>query len=160
MDPASSILIFSESIYFLDIVEIAFENMDDPVPVVRYDGRAEAHVRGRVLEQFKEPTTTTTTKVMLITRAAGGIALNIATANCVIICEPWWKRSLEIQAYKRAWRQGQTRPVSVVYLKAEDCDVEALKARTRDRKNKHNTKIMEMITRKDGVRPKVPRVIR
>ena len=78
--------------------------------------------------------------------------MNIVTANKVIIYGPWWKVELEQQAIKRTHRPGQTRAVEVVKLKA-DSDMDQYRARVRDKKHKHNSKIVEAIIREDGVIP-------
>ena len=44
---------------------------------------------------------------------SGGTGLNIQTASVVIICEPQYKPSTEMQAISRAYRMGQTRNVIV-----------------------------------------------
>ena len=44
---------------------------------------------------------------------SGGTGLNIQTASVVVICEPQYKPSTEMQAISRAYRMGQTRNVIV-----------------------------------------------
>lgn len=53
------------------------------------------------------------TKVMFISLKAGGVGLNIVSADYVIILNPWWNPAAEQQAYGRAHRIGQTRSVTV-----------------------------------------------
>jgi SNF2 family DNA or RNA helicase len=152
IDPACSVLIFDESVYFLDIVQIAFENMYDPVDCLRYDGREIPEKRTAILQEFEKAAGA---KVLLISRAAGGIGLNITAANVVILCGPWWKSEWEQQAIKRAHRPGQTREVLAIKMEADNCALEAYKVGVRDKKNRHNSQIVRHITRKDGVVPKV-----
>ena len=52
---------------------------------------------------------------------AGGVGLNIQAASVVVLAEPQWKPSTEEQAIARCHRMGQTRPVQVHRLLAEDC---------------------------------------
>ncbi len=52
-------------------------------------------------------------KVMLISLKAGGVGLNLVSADYVIILNPWWNPAAEQQAYGRAHRIGQTRSVTV-----------------------------------------------
>ncbi len=152
IDPACSVLIFDESVYFLDIVQIAFENMYDPVDCLRYDGREIPEKRAAMLQTFGKATGA---KVLLISRATGGVGLNITAANVVILCGPWWKKEWELQAIKRAHRPGQMREVVAIRLEADNCEVEAYKAGVRDKKSRHNSMIVQHITRKDGIVPKV-----
>ena len=146
-DPHGSVVIFSESIYFLDIVEIALANTEDPVQVLRYDGRTPTHSRDEVLRQFEASTWAT---ALLMTRGAGGIGLNITSASNVILCEPWWKKSQEEQAMKRVYRQGQRKVVTVVSVKAQDCDAETYKSKKRDHKDRHNREVLRRLTGNDG----------
>ncbi|KAF4629929.1 hypothetical protein G7Y89_g8210 [Cudoniella acicularis] len=152
IDPECGVLIFDESVYFLDIVQIAFANMYDPVECMRYDGRETSERRAATLEEFKKAPGP---KVLLISRAVGGVGLNITAANVVILCGPWWKSEREKQAIKLSHRVGQTREVYAFRVMANCCGVEAYKAGVRDKKDKHNSKIISHITRKDGDLPLV-----
>lgn len=51
---------------------------------------------------------------------AGGVGLNIQAASVVILTEPQWKPSTEVQAIARAHRMGQVRTVQVHRLLAKD----------------------------------------
>lgn len=152
LDPSCSVIIFDESVYFLDIVQIAFAAMYEPVECLRYDGRETPVKRGEILTEFQKADGF---KVLLMSRAVGGLGLNIVCANVVILCGPWWKKEWEEQAMKRAYRPGQKRPVTFVRLFADGCDAEKYKAKVRDRKHKFNTKVVQAITRGDDERPQV-----
>jgi len=51
---------------------------------------------------------------------AGGVGLNMQAASVVILTEPQWKPSSEVQAIARCHRMGQIRPVDVHRLLAKD----------------------------------------
>ncbi|OZE96548.1 DEAD/DEAH box helicase [Rhodococcoides fascians] len=51
---------------------------------------------------------------------AGGVGLNVQAASVVILTEPQWKPSTEVQAIARAHRMGQVRTVQVHRLLAKD----------------------------------------
>ena len=51
---------------------------------------------------------------------AGGVGMNMQAASVVVLCEPQWKPSTEVQAIARCHRMGQTRPVRVHRLLAMD----------------------------------------
>ncbi|MBY6414102.1 DEAD/DEAH box helicase [Rhodococcus sp. BP-252] len=51
---------------------------------------------------------------------AGGVGLNIQAASVVILTEPQWKPSTEVQAIARTHRMGQVRTVQVHRLLAKD----------------------------------------
>jgi SNF2 family DNA or RNA helicase len=59
-------------------------------------------------------------KVLVAQVQAGGVGLNIQSANVVIFCEPQIKPSLEAQAVSRAYRMGQVRNVHVHRLLCTD----------------------------------------
>ena len=61
-------------------------------------------------------TKSTKYNVLLSQIEAGGVGLNIQTANIVILCEPQWKPSTEQQAISRVYRMGQTKDVIVYRL--------------------------------------------
>ena len=57
---------------------------------------------------------------MLISLRAGGTGLNLTSADHVFLLDPWWNPAVEDQAADRAHRIGQTRPVVVHRLVAQD----------------------------------------
>jgi non-specific serine/threonine protein kinase len=59
-------------------------------------------------------------KVMLITVKAGGVGLNLTSANYVLILDPWWNPFPEEQAIARAHRIGQQRKVTVIRFISKD----------------------------------------
>ena len=58
--------------------------------------------------------------LMLISLKAGGVGLNLTAADYVVLFDPWWNPAVENQAADRAYRIGQTKPVFVYKLIAED----------------------------------------
>lgn len=58
--------------------------------------------------------------LFLISLKAGGTGLNLASADYVIHMDPWWNPAVENQATDRAHRIGQTKPVFVYRLVAEN----------------------------------------
>jgi hypothetical protein len=54
--------------------------------------------------------------VFLISTRSGGVGLNITSANKVVIVDPNWNPSYDLQAQDRAYRIGQTRDVEVFRL--------------------------------------------
>jgi len=45
--------------------------------------------------------------ILLSSTLAGGVGLNLAVANKVLIADPWWNESIDYQAFMRAYRFGQ-----------------------------------------------------
>lgn len=56
--------------------------------------------------------------IFLISIKAGGVGLNLVSAQDVIIYDPWWNPFVEQQAVDRAYRIGQDKPVTVFKLVA------------------------------------------
>jgi superfamily II DNA or RNA helicase len=54
--------------------------------------------------------------IFLISLKAGGVGLNLTTADTVIHYDPWWNPAVENQATDRAHRLGQTKKVFVYKL--------------------------------------------
>ncbi|KAF8829135.1 hypothetical protein HHX47_DHR3000519 [Lentinula edodes] len=71
--------------------------------------------------------------VMLISLKAGAFGLNLTVANNVYLMDPWWQEGIESQAIDRVNRIGQTKPVHVYQLIAEDT-VESKVLEIQDRK--------------------------
>ncbi|GFH11449.1 uncharacterized protein HaLaN_06946, partial [Haematococcus lacustris] len=55
-------------------------------------------------------------KVFLLSTRAGGVGINLATADTVIIFDSDWNPHNDLQAAARAHRLGQVRPVMVYRL--------------------------------------------
>ena len=51
-----------------------------------------------------------------MTTRVGGVGVNLTGANRVLIFDPDWNPSTDIQARERAWRIGQTRNVTIYRL--------------------------------------------
>lgn len=54
--------------------------------------------------------------IFLLTTRVGGLGINLTGADRVIIYDPDWNPSTDTQARERAWRIGQTRPVTIYRL--------------------------------------------
>jgi DNA excision repair protein ERCC-6 len=54
--------------------------------------------------------------IFLLTTRVGGVGVNLIGANRIIIYDPDWNPSTDIQARERAWRIGQTRNVIIYRL--------------------------------------------
>ena len=44
---------------------------------------------------------------------AGGVGINLTSADYVFLYDPWWNPAVEQQAIDRVHRMGQTHPVTV-----------------------------------------------
>ena len=66
--------------------------------------------RERVIKDFQEKEDN---KIFLLSLKAGGVGINLTSADYVIIFDPWWNPAMENQAIDRAHRIGQTKKVII-----------------------------------------------
>jgi DNA repair protein RAD5 len=116
-EPGSKVLIFSQFLGFLDLMEEAFKK--NLIPFARLDGKLSLKDRGRVLKEFGADTDgehqripggtkVNAGSVLLISMKAGGVGLNLVAANTVFIADRWWNAAVEDQCIDRIHRIGQT----------------------------------------------------
>ena len=80
----------------------------------RLDGSTSLDDREDQIDQFTAPGSTK--KVFLISTRAGGLGLNLMTANVVVLYDSDWNPQIDLQAMDRAHRIGQTKIVQVYRL--------------------------------------------
>ncbi|RMJ09146.1 hypothetical protein CDV36_011241 [Fusarium kuroshium] len=105
------VLVFSHSVRLLRILQHLFTNTSYTVSYL--DGSLSYEQRQDVVDTFNSDPTQF---VFLISTKAGGVGLNITSANKVVIVDPHWNPSYDLQAQDRAYRIGQTRDVEVFRL--------------------------------------------
>jgi superfamily II DNA or RNA helicase len=103
------VLVFSQFTGMLDLLGEALKSQN--IPFFTLTGKTQH--RQALVEKFN---TDKETCVFLISTKAGGTGLNLASADTVIVIDPWWNPSVERQAIDRAHRIGQTRSVNVYRL--------------------------------------------
>jgi SNF2 family DNA or RNA helicase len=106
-------LVFSQ---FTSLLAIVRSRLDiNRIPYAYLDGRTRD--RQARVEQFQNDPTT---NLFLISLKAGGLGLNLHSAEYVYLLDPWWNPAVEAQAIDRAHRIGQTRQVFAYRLIARD----------------------------------------
>ncbi|PUU81994.1 P-loop containing nucleoside triphosphate hydrolase protein [Tuber borchii] len=105
------VLIFSYSLQLLRILHKLFQSTE--YNVCYFDGSMSLDERTNVVSEFNSDPSRF---VFLISTRAGGVGLNITAANKVVIFDPNWNPSYDLQAQDRAYRIGQTRDVEVFRL--------------------------------------------
>ena len=83
------------------------------VPTTFIDGRTPVEDRQITVDRFSK---VHGGALLVLNPRAAGTGLNITAANHVIHYNPEWNPAVEDQASARAWRRGQTRPVTVHQL--------------------------------------------
>ncbi|KAF8249036.1 hypothetical protein K440DRAFT_545082 [Wilcoxina mikolae CBS 423.85] len=105
------VLIFSYSLNLLYILHSLFKKTE--YNVCYFDGQMPLQERAKTVDEFNNDPDQF---VFLISTKAGGVGLNITAANKVVIFDPNWNPSYDLQAQDRAYRIGQTRDVEVFRL--------------------------------------------
>ncbi|AEO69555.1 uncharacterized protein THITE_2120135 [Thermothielavioides terrestris NRRL 8126] len=105
-------LLFCQGVQMLDIIE-AFVRRLDNITYIRMDGKTPVKQRQALVDQFN---TDAGLDVFLLTTKVGGLGVNLTGANRVIIFDPDWNPSTDVQARERAWRLGQKREVTIYRL--------------------------------------------
>lgn len=120
----NKILVFSHSVRLLKMLQALFMGVSYNVSYL--DGSMSYDDRFAVVQEFN---TDPTQFVFLISTKAGGIGLNITSANKVVVVDPNWNPSYDLQAQDRAYRIGQTRDVEVFRLVSQGTMEEIVYAR-------------------------------
>jgi superfamily II DNA or RNA helicase len=107
-------LVFSQFTSHLALIRAALDARK--IDYLYLDGATTSAQRARLVRKFQEGET----PLFLISLKAGGLGLNLTAADYVIHLDPWWNPAIEDQASDRAYRMGQTRPVTVYRLIAAD----------------------------------------
>jgi len=105
-------LLFAQHRIMLDILE-SFVNRMSGIRFVRMDGNTPIQARQGLVDDFNK---NSEIHVFLLTTKVGGLGINLTGANRVIIYDPDWNPSTDIQARERAWRLGQKREVMIYRL--------------------------------------------
>ncbi|KAF6845491.1 DNA repair protein rhp26 [Colletotrichum musicola] len=105
-------LLFSQTKLMLNILEKFIRGMDG-VSYVRMDGDTPIEQRQVLIDRFNNDPGI---DVFLLTTRTGGLGINLTGATRIIIYDPDWNPSTDMQARERAWRLGQTKPVSIYRL--------------------------------------------
>ena len=105
------VLVFSHSVRLLRMLQTLFNHTSYNVSYL--DGSMSYEDRAKAVDDFNSDPNQF---VFLISTKAGGIGLNITSANKVVVVDPNWNPSYDLQAQDRAYRIGQTRDVEVFRL--------------------------------------------
>ena len=105
-------LLFSQGVQMLNIIEEFVKGLEG-FNYLRMDGSTNIKDRQNLVDRFNnEPDL----HVFLLTTKVGGLGVNLTGANRVIIFDPDWNPSTDVQARERAWRLGQKREVTIYRL--------------------------------------------
>lgn len=109
------VLIFSQFVMMMDIIE---EYLDiRKHKYLRLDGSTKVEDRLDLIDEFTE---NSDVFIFLLSTRAGGMGINLTSAQNVIIHDPDFNPTMDKQAEDRCHRIGQTKPVTVTKLISKD----------------------------------------
>ncbi|KAN0086919.1 SNF2 family N-terminal domain containing protein [Elaphomyces granulatus] len=111
-DTGHKTLLFAQHRMMLDILEHFIKSLSG-FKYRRMDGNTPIRDRQHMVDEFN---TDPGLHVFLLTTKVGGLGVNLTGADRVIIYDPDWNPSTDVQARERAWRLGQKRDVTIYRL--------------------------------------------
>ena len=138
------VLIFSQMVKMLDILGDYLSQRN--YRYQRLDGTIAAGPRRMAIDHFNAPDSKDF--CFLLSTRAGGLGINLMTADTVILFDSDWNPQADLQAMARAHRIGQTKPVSIYRLVSKETVEEEVLERAR------NKLMLEFITIQRGVTDK------
>lgn len=135
------VLIFSQMVHMLDILTDYLKLRN--YTFQRLDGTVPASERKIAIDHFNAPGSDD--YCFLLSTRAGGLGINLMTADTVVLFDSDWNPQADLQAMARAHRIGQQKPVSVYRLVSKDTIEEEILERAR------NKRMLEFITIQRGV---------
>lgn len=115
-EQGSRVLIFSQMTRMLDILEDYC--MWRGFEYCRLDGNTPHEAREQAIDTFNAPNSSKF--LFMLSTRAGGLGINLATADVVILYDSDWNPQVDLQAMDRAHRIGQRKPVKVFRLITEN----------------------------------------
>ncbi|RAL11995.1 DNA-dependent ATPase RAD26 [Aspergillus homomorphus CBS 101889] len=112
-DTGHKTLLFAQHRIMLDILEKFVRSLSGGFNYRRMDGTTPIHHRQTMVDEFNNDPDL---HVFLLTTKVGGLGVNLTGADRVIIYDPDWNPSTDMQARERAWRLGQKRDVTIYRL--------------------------------------------
>ena len=128
------VLLFSQMTALMDLLEDFFALRD--YDYLRLDGSTAADERERRMARFNDPSSPAF--VFLLSTRAGGLGLNLASADTVVIFDSDWNPMMDAQAQDRAHRIGQKNDVRVFRLISTSPVEERILQRATDKLNMNN----------------------
>ena len=138
------VLIFSQMVKMLSILVTYLQLRG--YKYQRLDGTIPAGQRRRAINHYNMPDSQDF--CFLLSTRAGGLGINLMTADTVILFDSDWNPQADLQAMARAHRIGQEKPVTVYRLVSKDTVEEEILERAR------NKLMLEYITIQRGVTDK------
>lgn len=109
------VLVFSQFVEMLSLIRTELDQRE--IKYSYLDGSTPAIKRKDAVNKFQGDATI---RVFLISLKAGGVGLNLTSADYVYLIDPWWNPATEQQAIDRTHRIGQTNKVFAYKMICKD----------------------------------------
>ncbi|EOD30000.1 hypothetical protein EMIHUDRAFT_51583, partial [Emiliania huxleyi CCMP1516] len=113
--PPPALVIVSQWTSMLDLVQRPLEAAE--LRFERLDGKLSQPARASVLKRFAARDGP---RILLLSLRAGGVGLNLVSAQTLYLLDPWWNPAVEEQAVNRIHRIGQRYPVRIKRFLVQD----------------------------------------
>ncbi|XP_050540454.1 DNA excision repair protein ERCC-6-like [Daktulosphaira vitifoliae] len=134
------VLLFTQSVKMLHIFQSFM--IEQNYSYLKLEGSTSISSRQPLINKFNQDPSIF---IMILTTKVGGLGVNLIGADRVIIYDPDWNPATDLQARERAWRIGQSSPVTIYRL---------LTAGTIEEKMYHRQIFKQFLTNKVLVDPK------
>ncbi|KAG0707588.1 SNF2 family N-terminal domain-containing protein [Suillus ampliporus] len=111
-DPYFRAVVFSQFTSFLSLISVALDR--ERLSWYRFDGSMDIKKRNAAISEFKQ--NERKPKILIVSLKAGGVGLNLTSANHVFMMDCWWNAATENQAIDRVHRIGQEKTVYVKHF--------------------------------------------
>ncbi len=130
LDEGHKMLVFSQFVRHLKLVRDALDAKG--ITYEYLDGSTDTKSRKERVNRFEN---TVETKIFLLSLKAGGLGLNLTSADYVVLLDPWWNPAVEAQAIDRSHRIGQTKTVfSYKFITEKTVEEKILKLQERKKR--------------------------
>ncbi|KAJ2438627.1 hypothetical protein GGF42_008235 [Coemansia sp. RSA 2424] len=114
-DPEDKCVVFCEHLQAIKLIAAYIGQCGFPSLI--YQGTMSKRQRDEALASFASDKDI---PVLILSKRAGAVGINLTAANHVILESAWWNPSIDSQAVDRAYRIGQTKNVHVHILIAQN----------------------------------------
>ncbi len=108
-------LVFSQFIGMLSLIRKSFDKAG--INYAYFDGSTSTMERQKQIDKFQNDPDCHT---FLISLRAGGVGLNLTSADYVYLVDPWWNPAIEAQAIDRTHRIGQDKNIFAYRMICKD----------------------------------------
>ncbi|KAE8453574.1 hypothetical protein EG329_010435 [Mollisiaceae sp. DMI_Dod_QoI] len=136
--PGDKIIIFTQFRHFQTMIGCALEQLN--IQFIYFSGDMSADRRETAKEIFRQ---NGSVNVMIAGLKCGGLGLNLAFANRVIVADMWWNTCIDNQAFGRVFRMPQEKETHYVKMSINNTIDQELLLVLQRKKEKAYNKVMQ-----------------